>query len=151
MHVRQQVAEAVAAVLNAGSPVHWGRVFVSRISPPRDVTPYLMVTAESEEIEPDSIHSGFLQQRDITVIVRGRERVLEGEQMESALADMQAEIETRLTVMALQGQMPGAKTIWLRSVGSDVAIDDDERSYSELTTEWVARVYTVEGQPETAT
>lgn len=147
MHVRQQVLEAVKTVLATGTT--WQRVFASRLSPDRDVLPYLLVAIESEGVEVMDIHPGHTQQRDLQLSVRGRVRVVEGEQLETSLADVQEEIETLLTSASLRAHLAGVRSLALLSVTSDIINDENERTYAEVALDWQVRIFTTEGNPST--
>jgi len=149
-HVRKQIRDAVGTVLSA-APTNWDRVFETRLSPSRDVTPYLMVYIDAETVSPSTIHVGAVQERQMTLTTIGRTRITDGESMEDALDAMAVEIETTLTDTALRTELSN-DSVWLtlQSTSSDLAVEDDnEREYAQVSLGWEVRLYTDENLPET--
>lgn len=147
MHVRQQVREAVGAVLSTGS---WNHVFESRIPPQRDVLPYLLVYVESESSENLTIHPQVIQSRQMILSVRGNDRIADNEYVEDAVDALAEEIEQALTHNALNAALGGQlKSIELTNTFIDNVEDDDERQYFSIGLDYLVTVHTLEGQPET--
>ncbi len=149
-HVRTQVRDAVGSILDA-SPVSWKRVFNTRLSPSRDITPYLMVWIETETIGASTIHDTATQEREMGLTVVARYRVTEGEAMEEALDVMAAEIETTLTSTALRSELSN-NSVWLtlKASTSDLQVEEeDERVFAQIALEWDVLLFTEENAPET--
>jgi hypothetical protein len=148
-HVRQQVREAAHTLLNT-SPTNWQRVFKTSIPPARDVAPYLLVYTDIETSSALDIHIGHLQLRDITLSVRARLRVVDGETLENTMDTVAAEIETKLNQAALKAALSNKlKAFELLSTSNDIIFDENERTYAEVALDWRVQVMTTEGVPET--
>ncbi|MCG7984734.1 MAG: hypothetical protein JAY90_18530 [Candidatus Thiodiazotropha lotti] len=148
-HVRKQVRDAVGVLLSA-NPTNWNHVFKTKITPQREVLPYLLVYIDNENIEALDISPAYLQLRDMQLIVRGRFRLVEGESLEDYLDDIAVEIETKLTTATLKAQLADKlKGFELVTINDDLITDDNERSYAEIVFEWHVKVMTTEGIPET--
>lgn len=150
MHVARQAVEAIKTVLNAGSPVTYRGAYSTRVIDPRLPMPFLSVFIEGETITPQDIHPGYLQEREVNVLVVGRSRLLDDlEQMDDNLAAMQAEIETTVTTAAVKAQLTGVKLVSFTSAEHDITEDDNEKVFAELTLSLQVRIFTTEGSPET--
>lgn len=148
-HVRQQIREAAETILNA-TPTNWSRVFLSRISPQRDLPPHLLVYVSAESSEADDIHVNHLQMREVTLTVRGRHRIVDGELIEEKLDAIASEVETKLKTTAVRALIPGVQSFVLTSTSFDELVDDEyERSYAEVTMTFRVRIFTTEGVPAT--
>ena len=148
-HVKEQIRDAVGALL-AASPTNWSAVYKTRVVPQREVYPRVLVWVGNESVEPMDIHTGFLQQREITVEVRAHYRNLEdGQDMEDALDNISAEIETTLTHAELITTLPKVSAFFLASSNTDLVEGENQRTYIELQQEWIVRCHTIEGAPET--
>ncbi|MCP4141629.1 MAG: hypothetical protein GY755_15370, partial [Chloroflexi bacterium] len=131
-HARKQIRVAVESLLS-DSPVNWQRVFDSRLSPQRDVLPYLNFYVESEVTQPQTIHPGFIQSRVMALVINGRTRIVDGEEIENALDTMAEEIEQKITFDSLNALLGGKlKSIYLDSSASSFVEDERERTFAEI-------------------
>lgn len=149
-HVRQQVRDAATAILSGSVAGLWRHVFQTRIKPTRDVTPYLMVYAESE----DAANLGKLTRRDldrrIDITVRAFIKVTDDEAIEDAADDVAVEVENLLTFAALDAQLGGKlQGLQLESTSMEIETDETERKEAALDMQFEVRIFSVEGLPET--
>lgn len=149
-HARQQMREAAGTVLSASVAGLWNHVFESRIKPSRRIEPFLMVFVDSETTEPSTIHPNPVIARDMVVGIRAYLVITDDEKIEDDMDAVASEIEQIFTFSALNTQL-GSELKDLSLVSSDMSIetDDNERTAAVLALDWHARVFTVEGQPET--
>jgi hypothetical protein len=156
-HARQTLREAIAALLRT-APANWGSVLETRIVPTRQIWPFLMVYVTEETAEQMLIHPSGIYDRSASVSVVGMLKMpgtgdgsAMGETVEDRMDAMAAEVETRLTLSALQGSVAKAKTLALASSSMDVITNeaDGSISHAELTMTWTVTYDTVEGAPET--
>ncbi len=148
MHIRQQIREAVGTVLGSGTT--WNHVFESRLSPSRDVLPYLLAYIEAEQSIEESIHSGGVMARELALTIKGRCRIVDKETFEDTLDDIAVEVESTLTRAALNALLSNKiHGLYLTSTATDAVSDDDEREYAEITLEYMIKVFTAEESPET--
>lgn len=149
-HARQQIRDAVATLLNA-APSSYRRAYNTRIQPMQQVWPYLLVWIGTESVTLETIHPGVLLNRVAILTVEARLQVLqrETETMESRMDEIAAEIETTLTVSALQA-IVDVKDISLADSSFDVVMNDEDGSisFALLTMNFAVNYYTVDGSPE---
>ncbi len=156
-HARQTLREAVATLLRA-TPVAWGSVLETRVATTRQLWPFLMVFASEETAVRELIHLTGIYDRSVTLNVVGMlkmpgtgDGIANVETVEDRMDAMAAEIETKLTLSALQAVVPKAQTIALQSTSMEVVTDEASGSIShaELTQTWVVTYETAEGAPST--
>ena len=151
-HARKQVRDAVGTLLSAGTPTNWKRVFKTRITPSRDVMPYLMVFIGPEVNAPLEVHQGPDIQREMQLSVRGRVRISgDGEPVEDDMDALAAEVESKLTFAALNTALGGKlQDLYLQASDQNIVEDDDnDRTYAEVALDWLVQVNTAEGDSET--
>jgi len=150
-HAREQVRSAVVTLLNT-SPTAYRRAYNTRIPPQQQVWPYLMVWAESESIPDRTIHPSSMQMREMVLVVEARVQLpqRETEEMENQMDDVSAEIETKLTLTALQTALPKVESFILTDTRLELAVDqDDVPSYGAVVMNYQISYATVEGTPGT--
>lgn len=117
----------------------------------QQVWPYLLVWIGTESVTLETIHPGVLLNRVAILTVEARLQVLqrETETMESRMDEIAAEIETTLTVSALQA-IVDVKDISLADSSFDVVMNDEDGSisFALLTMNFAVNYYTVDGSPE---
>lgn len=148
-HHRQKLREAIAALL-AADPQNWQRVFVQREPLARAAMPYLLVYTPTEAAAPLTMGQGFLQKRDLTVIVQAHVRLADPETVEQTFDTVAEEIETTLSLAGLVADPALAKLagFYLINTQTDIVVNENaERQYGELTTTWQAQYHTAEGNP----
>lgn len=132
MHARQQIRNTVAGLL-AG--LVGGNVFVSRMRP-ADALPCLLVTTDSEDVQPGSI--GNLLERELRIVIRVFAKG--NASLDDMLDTVAAEVEA-----ALAAGLPGA-------VLDKVEIDFDdelERPVGSLMLAYRYTYFTAAGSPGT--
>lgn len=150
-HTRQTIREAVATILKA-TPTNWAVVSESRIQSPRQIWPYLMVFAESEDSDNSVVNMGGIYSRNLIVSVVGLLRLPgtgDTQTIEDRMDTMAAEIETKLTRTALAATVPAVKGLSLIASRMDVILEEDGIDHAELNLTWRVNYYTAEGSPET--
>lgn len=148
-HVRTQLVNAVATLLEA-APTNWSVVWKSRFHPARDIAGYVQVWTEGDDVEAEGIEAAHMQLREVTLVTRGRLRVIENEDDEDRVNTLAAELETKLTHTALNTALSNkVRRFHLVSTDIDQAVEDDERVFLDVTLTWNIWIYTVHGSPET--
>ena len=150
-HVRETVRSAVVTLLNT-SPTAYRRAYNTRIPPQQQVRPYLMVWAESEAIPDRTIHPSSMQLRDMSLVVEARVQLpqRETEELENQMDDVAAEIETKLTLAAIQTALPKVESFILTDTRLELAVDmDDVPSYGSVVMNYLISYATTEGTPGT--
>lgn len=156
-HARQQVREAIAALL-AATPSNWSTVLQTRLATSRQVWPFLMVYVTDESAEQILIHPGGLYDRVASINIVGMLKMPgmgngsgDGETVEDRMDAMASEIETKLTVSTITATLPKIKTLTLSSSNMEIVVNEDDGSVSHavLTQVWQASYDTAEGSPET--
>lgn len=135
-HVRRQIREAVATAVTGLSTTST-RVFQSRVYPLRDADlPCLLVSTESEEIEPATI--GSIVQRAMEIHVK-------------AVAKANVNLDDTLDQIALEVETAMAGAIPLAHLSKiDVDMDDAlEKPTGVLTLTYRITVFTAAGNPGT--
>lgn len=149
-HARQQIREAVAAILRA-NPVTWTTVTETRIASSMQIWPYLMVFAESDQSQPATVDSPYVYSREMTLTVAGMLR-LDGtgdtQTIEDQMDAVAAEIETKLTQSALYAALPGVQSLSLASTIMQVIQEIDGVDHAEVITSWRIGYATLEGSPD---
>jgi len=150
-HVREQVRGAVVTLLNT-SPTAYRRAYNARIPPMQQVWPYLMVWVESEAIPDRTIHPSSMQMRDMVLTIEARVQLpqRETEELENQMDDVAAEIETKLTLTAVQTALPKVESFILTDTRLELAVDQEENpSYGAVVMNYLISYATIEGTPGT--
>lgn len=152
-HARQIVREAFAGLLSAApKSTNWKSVFETRTPLQRRVEPYLLVYVEQESIETLTVHSGPLQTRTAVIVVRGFLLLSDKQTAEDRMDAMAADVETRLTLTALNAVPAAAKASRLQLQNTEMElVGEDEKtvSHAVLTMTYQVEYETAEGAPET--
>lgn len=150
MHARQKIREAVAAVLSR-NPVAWKSVTESRIASTRQIWPYLMVFAESEQSGQTTIGDPCVYGRDLTISVAGMLKLPgtgDTYTIEDKMDAVAAEIETKLTQSALRAEIPQVQSLSLINTSMDVILEDDGIDHADVILSWRVGYSTLEGFPD---
>lgn len=151
MHARQQILAAVAGLLEAAVLPSWKGVYVSSVAPGINSLPCALVSQVSETVGPVP-DSGFLdgsrQWRTLTLSVLYVERArAKPEDTTAALNTAAAEIETAVTLDALQAALAAVKSGGL--TGTEIDEEPDESGFVGISVSFSFEYMTVEGAPET--
>lgn len=148
-HGRKIIRSAIATILRM-SPVAWSSVQETRIESPRQIWPYVMVFAESESSELETIGQVGIYERTALITVVGLLR-LPGTgdtiSIEDKMDVMAVEIETKLTRSTL-GAVIRVGTLSLIATKMDVIIEEDGIDHAELNMTWSVTYSTAEGASE---
>jgi hypothetical protein len=150
-HARQQIREAVATILS-GQPIAWQSVTETRIASTRQIWPYLMVFAESDQSNPTTVSDPCVYGRELTLTVAGMLRLPgtgDTYTIEDKMDAVAAEIETKLTQSALRAEVPQVQSLSLASTSLEVVEEDEGIYHGEVITSWRIGYSTLEGVPET--
>jgi len=150
-HGRKTIRSAIATLL-ATTPSAWSQVVETRIQSSRQIWPYLMVFAESEDSDDTVVNMGGIYSRNLVVSVVGLLRLPgtgDTQTIEDKMDTMAAEIETKLTHTTLSATVSAVKSVSLIASRMDVIIEDDGIDHAELNLSWRVNYYTAEGSPET--
>lgn len=148
-HGRKLIRSAIATLLNT-SPVAWTSVQETRIESPRQIWPYLMVFAESESSELETIGTAGIYERAAIISVVGLLRLPgtgDTVSIEDKMDTMAVEIETKLTRSTL-GATVRVGTLSLIATKMDVIIEEDGVDHAELNMTWAVSYSTAEGASE---
>lgn len=151
MHARQQILNAVAGLLDAAVSPSWKGVYVSSVAPGVNSLPCVLVSQVSEPAGPVP-NSGFIdgsrQWRTLTLSVLYVERArAKPEDTTAALNAAAAEIETAVTLTALQGVLANVKSGALQ--GTEIDEEPDESGFVGISVSFGFEYMTAEGAPET--
>lgn len=150
-HGRKTIRSAIATIL-ATTPSAWSQVIETRIQSPRQIWPYLMVFAESEDSDDSVVDLGGIYSRNLLVSVVGLLRLPgtgDTQTIEDKMDTMAAEIETKLTYTALKTTVSAVQGLTLIASRMDVILEEDGVDHAELNLTWRVNYYTAEGSPET--
>jgi hypothetical protein len=150
-HARTLIRTTVAGILKQETGL-WAHVYESRIDYPRAVWPYLKIYADRDDNTRLTVHSPHTQEHALSLNIVGLLRIPAGEteSIEDQMDAMSALIEQTLTEAQLKGTLEGVKELTLQSAQMDVILStDDTISHAEVTTNWLIKYMTLEGQPET--
>jgi len=142
-HARQQIRDAVVAALT-GLETTWYTVFASRIWPLEDGTiPGLIVYTSTEEIDEEQGKIAKIQHRDLTITIKGRDKLSAG--LDDQLDTMAAEIEAAIHAADL------GRVYALDLLSTEMNIADGlEQPVGELTMIYRVQYLTDEGTPTVA-
>jgi hypothetical protein len=150
-HARQQIREAVKTILSR-EPIAWGSVIGSRIASTMQRWPYLMIFAESEQIEAATVTDPCVYERQMTLSVAGMLRLPgtgDTYTIEDKMDEVAAEIETKLTQSALRAEVLQVQSVELAGTSMEVVIEVDGVDHAEVILSWRIGYSTLEGSPET--
>ena len=151
MHARQQIREAVAAILSR-QPIAWKLVTETRIASTRQIWPYLMVFSEGESAQPTTVSNPCVYGRELTITVAGMLRLPgtgDTYTIEDRIDECAAEIETKLTQSALRAEVAQVQSLSLVSTSFEFPEEDDGNYHAEVITSWRIGYSTLEGIPGT--
>jgi hypothetical protein len=134
-HIRQQVREAIAAVL-AASSVSWRSVIESRVASTRQIWPYVMVFSTGDSLEVISVNDPTIYSRTINIAIVGMLRIANTDTItiEDKMDVMALEVETKLTNAAIRAVLPGIESLAITSTSLDLIVtDDDAIDHAEVT------------------
>lgn len=144
-HAVEQITANVATLLDGASK--WKAVYESRIPPARMVWPFLQVYAEQDSTDQQTIHSGPLLDRNVTVTVRGVVRVADTQTVERSMMEIAEEVEKRLIDSAFTVSI---KSVTLAATQYDVELNSDERpAFGVVEQTWLVNYMTIAGAPQT--
>ena len=149
MHSRRTIREAVASILST-TPVAWKSVIESRIASSRVIWPYLMVFAESDSSDPQTVSDPCVYGRELSISIIGMLRLPgtgDKESVEDKMDEVSAEIETKLTQSALRDSVPQIQSLSLVSTVMEVIEDGEGNYHAEVTLSWRVGYSTLEGYP----
>lgn len=153
-HARQQIREAVAALLApTPSTGTYNQVIETRIASSRQIWNYLMVFADGDASERQTINVTAIYDRVLSLVVVGMLRMPgsgDTQTIEDKMDAMAEEIETKLTNADLRTAL--AKIGWITLASTDMQVivtDDDKVDHAELTQTWLVSYATLEGVPGT--
>lgn len=144
-HVRQQIREAVAALVT-GLTTTGTRVYQSRLHTLRDANlPCLLVNTDDEAVESISMHAPATLERELVVMVRAVAKATAN--LDDTLDQIMSEVETVLGAAGVLSSL--AKISALKSVR--VEMDDSlEKPVGVASMEYMVRYYTNANAPQTA-
>ena len=149
-HARKQIRDAVQKVLKVSKK--WKLVTGTRLPSDRNLWPYLMVFAISEESEADSVSDPSTYLRDVSISVAAILR-LPGTgdtiAIEDKMDETAEEIESKLTQSALRTELQAIQTISLTGTSLEVVIEEDGVDHAEVILTWQIGYSTLEGAPST--
>ncbi len=149
MHARQQIREAVAAILSR-TPVAWKLVTQTRIPSNRQIWPYLMVFSESESSSQSTVNDPCVYERELILTVAGMLKMsTDTSIIEDKMDECAAEIEQKLTQSALRAELEQVKSITLINTSMEVVQEEDGIDHGEVITSWRISYATLEGSPDT--
>ncbi len=149
MHARQQIREAVAAILSR-TPVAWKLVTQTRIPSNRQIWPYLMVFSESESSSQSTVNDPCVYERELILTVAGMLKMsTDTSIIEDKMDECAAEIEQKLTQSALRAVLEQVKSITLINTIMEVVQEEDGIDHGEVITSWRISYATLEGSPDT--
>ncbi len=128
-HIRKQVRDAVATILDTGTPTNWVKpVEKTRIPSPRQKWPFLMVYSTGEGDEAISPLNPAIYLRTIGISVVGMLR-LPGSgdtiSIEDKMDALALEVESKLTFNALESTLSGVQTLLMQGTELDVVVSED--------------------------
>ncbi|SEN70941.1 hypothetical protein SAMN05216404_106153 [Nitrosospira multiformis] len=148
-HARQQIREAVAAVLSR-NPVPWKTVTKTRIPATMQIWPYLMVFAESESSSQLTVNDPCVYEREVTITVAGMLKLPTNTSIiEDKMDECAAEIEQKLTQSTLRNELQQIQSLTLISTSMEVVQEEDGIDHGEVITSWRISYSTLEGSPDT--
>lgn len=136
-HVRTQIKAAAITALT-GLTTTGARVFSERAYPTDDL-PCLCITTGEEEVETVELGPGATQERTIELLVEGFAAAASG--VDTLLDTIQSEVEVALFSADLNW--------WIDLVASNKTVEVAEQSIGVITINFVAKVVTDRGNPET--
>lgn len=150
MHVRQQLREAMATVLDGSVAGLWNYVFETRVKPSRDIYNFLLIYWDTETVSIEGIHPTRLEQREVSINIDAYLKPTDDEKVEDDADAIATELETLLTFTALNAAL-GNKLKDIQLVASSLSLqtDENDRTAMVLSLEWLIRIFTIQGQPET--
>lgn len=147
MHARQQILNAVAALLDAAASPPWNGVYVSAILPGTASLPAVLVRQQAEQVEDGTIHSLDLYRTlSMSVLFAARARA-KPEDNTTAMNAAASAIESVLTASALIASGVGVKSLALQ--GSEIDEEPDESGYVVINLEYSIEYVTPTGSPDT--
>lgn len=149
-HARTQIRDAVGTLLSASTAGLWKTVIKSRLIPQRDTFTFVLVFTENELTEEQEIHPFPVIDRQISLTTKAYLRITDDELIETQMDNVAIEIEKILTMDALNTALSGKlKSIALESSSMNVEDYENDRTAAVIALDWLVRVMTVEGDPET--
>lgn len=144
-HVRQQIREALATVLNS-QPLVGANVFINRTQPVTDsVLPCLIIAVENDESESASMSYPRLANHRLVISIRAFAHA--NSALDDALDAMCMNVEKALSANISLGGL----TKDLQISSTSMALNSEaETNYGEAAMLWSAAYYIQETVPETA-
>jgi len=151
MHARRQIINSVYNVLTATSHSEWKHVYKSRLSPQRDVLPFLLIHIDDESDSEMTISPVPIVMRDMILSIDANVRIpSDNEEFEKSLDEAAEEIESVLTFQAIDADLGGyLKNLNLQGSVSHIIDDDMDRTYAQITLTYNVQVITAMGDSTT--
>jgi hypothetical protein len=144
MHARQQILDAVGAILSGVATPPWRGVYIAGMLPGLAQMPCLLVRAEGETVQPLDVHTGQSRIVSLSTIIVAK-AWQNPEDTTASLNDMSARIETALTQAALIALVEIA-SITLASV--EITEEADDNGFVGIDHRWEIEYLTRIGAPE---
>lgn len=150
-HIRTQIKDAIATILDAGTHASWYITNKTRITPKRQNWPFLMVYSTGDNCEVLSVLNPTIYRRTVNITIVGMIRLSgngDTETVENTIDTMALDIETRMTNTALRAVIPAYESMALISTSSEVVVtEDDVIDHAELTMVYEVVCATDESSP----
>lgn len=149
-HARQTIRNAVAAILSV-NPVAWKAVTETRIPSGRQIWPYLMVFAESDQLAAATVNTPCVYGRELLLHVGGMLRLPgtgDTYTIEDRMDAVAAEIETKFTQSTMRAALSQIQSVELTRTTMEVVIEEDGIDHAEVILSFKISYSTLEGLPE---
>jgi hypothetical protein len=149
MSARSQVLSAFETVLQNGDPF-WSIVIPSRLIPPRQIWPFVMVYSPGDTVEIDSINFDKIYSREIDVLVTVMLKVNDITKIESDMESASLEIEKRITENSIRSAGVKIQALKLVSTELSVVVTEDETiDHAEVLVTYKVLTANLESDPST--
>lgn len=144
-HARQQILDAVKALLDASATTTWRSVHVSPVVPPKAAMPCLLLYHAGETSADAGLIGVRRQERAMTMAVKAvMPYPASPADIPVKLDLMASAIETALPLSALQAYAED-----IAYLGDEPEYEPDEQGYVSDTLTWLVNYSTREGRPDT--
>ena len=145
-HIRQQIREGVAGLLDGNSK--WNYVYEQRTADSKANYPYLIVYVDSESSDPETMNTPFNLYRDMNLVIRGYYRTQDNEAIEDKLDDIAVAVETAVTKATLNAAL-ARPVVSVYLAGTDFELEQDtDIDHAIISLGFVIRYQTEEGNPD---